>query len=82
MLSLIAIREKTVVVRYWTSSIHSVLVSMLLSVDNEFLIVETAAYHSVNIGVIVASCASLLRVFSVFGSRRPHLLTVWNILSG
>lgn len=68
---------------YWTSPVHSVLVRLwlLLTVDNELLVVEAAADHSVNIGVNVATRACLLRVFSVFGSRRPHLLTVRNILS-
>ena len=65
-----------------TATVLSVLVKvnlLLRAINNEFFVIKASTNDIVYIAV-----GSLLRVLiiSVFRSRRPHLLTILNILSG
>ncbi len=81
VLSLVAIRHQSVVVGDGTATVLSVLVRVYLllrAVNNEFFVIEASTNDIVYIAV---GCLLGVLIFSVFRSRRPHLLTIVNILS-
>jgi predicted exporter len=69
-------------VRDGTATVLSVLVKvnlLLRAVNNEFFVIEASTNDIVYIAV---GCLLGVLIFSVFRSRRPHLLAIVNILSG